>query len=267
MLQRLESLQEEIRLLHGEIEVQNHTLQQLKKRQQGLYADLDRRMQRLESGPPATTQSTITTDEMINPPLETLSAINDASGHSENGGTDPALTVEVVEQDQTGAQLMTVTPDPIPPQEETNADDIPVIEVKTDPLEARADYQQAFTLLNNGRYDQSIKAFNTFLMVHPSSEYADNAQFWLGEVYMINGDYEQALREFNKVVQRYPASRKLNQAKLKIAYTHHELGQIELAREQLQELMELNPGTTIARLAQERLKEMTGAPAETTGTN
>ena len=50
MLQQLEHLQAEINQMRGEVELQNHTLEDMKKRQRDLYTDIDRRMQRLESG-------------------------------------------------------------------------------------------------------------------------------------------------------------------------------------------------------------------------
>ena len=57
MLTRLEQLQQEVQRLRGEVEVQGHTLEQLKQRQRDLYLDVDRRLQQLESGggarPPA----------------------------------------------------------------------------------------------------------------------------------------------------------------------------------------------------------------------
>jgi len=269
MLQQLESLQEEISRLHGELEVQNHTMKQLKKRQRDLYADIDQRMQRLENGTPAMTQPVDTASETRNPPLQTLSAINDAARGRQNSAADPALTVEVVAQQQieSGSDVMTATIKETAPASETNNDDISTAQVESDPTQARADYQQAFKLLNDSLYDQAIKAFHEFLLIHPNSEYSDNAQFWLGEVYMFNGDHEQALLEFNKVIQNYPASQKLNQAKLKIAYGYHELGQIDLARKQLEELIALNPGTTVARLAQKRLKDIAAASAEAASAN
>jgi len=45
--QRLDQLRDETRRLHGVIELQEHTVNNLKKKQQDLYADLDRRIQLL----------------------------------------------------------------------------------------------------------------------------------------------------------------------------------------------------------------------------
>ncbi len=44
------ALQREVQQLRGEIEVQTHTLDSLKKRQRDLYLDIDRRLHRLETG-------------------------------------------------------------------------------------------------------------------------------------------------------------------------------------------------------------------------
>lgn len=54
MLTQLEQLQREVQQLRGQVEVQGHTLEQLKQRQRDLYMDIDRRLQQLETaGPPA----------------------------------------------------------------------------------------------------------------------------------------------------------------------------------------------------------------------
>jgi tol-pal system protein YbgF len=50
MLAKLEQLQSEISILRGEVEMQTHTLESIKKRQRDLYVDLDRRLLKLERG-------------------------------------------------------------------------------------------------------------------------------------------------------------------------------------------------------------------------
>ncbi|MDH5446613.1 MAG: tol-pal system protein YbgF [Gammaproteobacteria bacterium] len=48
MLSKLEQLQSEISILRGEVEMQTHTLKNIKKRQRDLYVDIDRRLLKLE---------------------------------------------------------------------------------------------------------------------------------------------------------------------------------------------------------------------------
>lgn len=48
MLIKLEELQKEVQILRGEVEMQNHTLASIKKRQRDLYVDIDRRLLKIE---------------------------------------------------------------------------------------------------------------------------------------------------------------------------------------------------------------------------
>lgn len=127
-----------------------------------------------------------------------------------------------------------------------------------DPLAEQAAYQRAFDLLKEGRYPQAAEAFTAFLKAYPDSGYADNAQYWLGEARYVTRDFKASLREFQRLVARYPDSGKLTHALLKIGYSHHELGNLAEARKVLADLVREHPGTTAARLAQDRLERIKG---------
>jgi TolA-binding protein len=62
--------------------------------------------------------------------------------------------------------------------------------------------------------------------------------------------------EYQKLVANYPDSQKLTHSMLKIGYTYYELGQMDQARTVLEDLKTRYPGTTAARLAEERLQRM-----------
>ena len=134
-----------------------------------------------------------------------------------------------------------------------------------DPVQMQAAYQQAFKLLQQSRYDQSIKAFRAFLLAHPGSEYADKAQFWLAEACFVSGRYAEAMQEYVKLLRQYPHSLKSAQAKLKIGYSFQELGQLNEARTMFTLLIDQHPDTTAARLARERLASLAALPAGTQG--
>ena len=122
--------------------------------------------------------------------------------------------------------------------------------------DAAQDYKHAFTLLKQGKYDDSIVAFNNFLQVHSESKYASNAQYWLAEANYVSKKYPQALSEFTKVIDQYPASSKVADARLKLGFTHYELGQYEEARVELTKLRAQFPNSSVASLAQQRLERM-----------
>ena len=54
----------------------------------------------------------------------------------------------------------------------------------------------------------------------------------------------------------YPESQKLTHALLKVGYSYHELGKIPEAKASLEDLKLRYPGTTAARLADERLQRI-----------
>ena len=117
----------------------------------------------------------------------------------------------------------------------------------------RANYQAAFELLKQGRYDQAGIAVQQFMVAFPTSGLSDNAQYWLAETYYVSQDYGQALPEFESVLSRYPDSRKIPDALLKIGYCNYELGRWDEAKVALQSVAEAYPETTAARLSNQRL--------------
>jgi tol-pal system protein YbgF len=121
----------------------------------------------------------------------------------------------------------------------------------------RANYQAAFELLKQGRYDQASLAFRQFLAAFPTSSLSDNAQYWLAESHYVTQKYKDALREFETVVSRYPQSRKIPDALLKIGYCNYELKRYEAARKALNNVAQNYAETTAARLAGQRLQAMT----------
>jgi tol-pal system protein YbgF len=128
--------------------------------------------------------------------------------------------------------------------------------VTLNPAEERKDYDKALEVLKEGRYAEASTAFRDFLGTYPNSGYADNAQYWRGEVFYVTREFPSALSEFEKVVTQYPDSAKVPDAKLKMGYIHYELKDWKKAREFLTQVVQEYPGTTSARLAQERLDRM-----------
>ena len=80
------------------------------------------------------------------------------------------------------------------------------------PAEEIRDYEDAFRRYRAADYAGAIDRFQVFLQTHPSSEYADNALFWMGDSYFKLNDYEQAAVAFDKVVKRFPDGNKVPDA-------------------------------------------------------
>lgn len=249
MLQQIELLQKEIAQLRGEIEVNNHMLDQMKKRQRDLYTDVDRRLQSIENSGSSTKN---------NPPLETLGTIETVNPPDNLHGDQAETTALTLEQIKTQSpqepasrqQAVTATEDAATAATELN------MGVEIDPVQIQAEYQRAFKLLKQSQYDQAIKAFAKFVGAHPDNQYSDNAQYWMAEALYVKRQYEDAIREYNNLVSNYPESQKVPHGLLKIGYSYQELGKAEEAKLWYTDVRQRFPGTTASRLADDRLKHI-----------
>lgn len=120
----------------------------------------------------------------------------------------------------------------------------------------RDNYQVAFELLKEERYDMAATAFKQFLIAFRDSELADNAQYWLAESYYASDKFEQALTDFEIVINDYPRSRKVPDALLKMGYCNYSLRRWDAARVMLARVQADYPETTAARLAGQYLTRM-----------
>jgi tol-pal system protein YbgF len=120
----------------------------------------------------------------------------------------------------------------------------------------RDNYQVAFELLKDERYDMAAASFQEFLVAFPDSELVDNAQYWLAESYYASGDFEQALMDFQRVIEAYPNSSKVPDALLKMGLCNYSLQRWDAARETLTRVQQEYAETTAARLAGQYLGRM-----------
>jgi tol-pal system protein YbgF len=126
--------------------------------------------------------------------------------------------------------------------------------------EARSDretaYQAAYNSFKEGKYAQSREEFSKFLKQYPKGEYADNAQFWLGECYYLEGNYEKAILEYEKVIKNFPKGGKNPDAMLKQGLAFQKLGDKQSAKLIFQQVTKKYPSSNQAKIAKAKLKEI-----------
>ena len=267
---RMEALQMEVQQMRGELETQAYALEQMRNRQRDLYVDIDQRLQgrQMVTAEPLVNNGAAPLDPS-NPPLEVLRGLAPSAGVDDGPGA-PAAALSV-EQVDNGLRIESQTSDAArmesrpPPPAATVAVVRPGRVARSraatfggpvDETAAETSYRAALSLLKAGQYDQSKAAFDGFLVEHPNSAYADNAQYWLGEAYYVTRDFAPAMQEYTKLVQAFPDSQKVEHALLKIGYCQQELGNLSAAIAQLEEVTSLYPGGSAARKAQERLQQL-----------
>ena len=241
---QVQQLQDEVRMLTGQIEEQAMELENLGNRQRDQYLDLDQRITDLRSAGPATLGS---------------APMNTADGGVSTSGT--LITSQAATTSRTGAPVEDrpdvrqplVTPSSVTA---LATPDTQGREMAASPEAEKEAYDHAFQSLKDLKYADSAAQFQNFLQQYPGSEYADNAQYWLGESYYVTRNYDIALEAFQDLLTKYPGSPKVADGLLKIGYTHYELKQWDQARAALEQVQQQYEGTTLARLAGSRLRSM-----------
>jgi tol-pal system protein YbgF len=69
-------------------------------------------------------------------------------------------------------------------------------------------YREAYNTWRTGDYGGCIDRFREFLQTYPTSDYADDASYWMADCYFKQGDYQTAILRFDDVASRYPTSEK-----------------------------------------------------------
>ncbi|MCP3672286.1 MAG: tol-pal system protein YbgF [Gammaproteobacteria bacterium] len=281
---RLDSLQQEMQQLRGDVETQNHAMESMKQRQTDLYTDIDQRMSRLSGKTPA--------GQSVQPGVVPRSSNKDVvqSGAVKHSGepswqSTPITTGRTKLPAATMAQRVArpagvnVKPKPsrLPPVVSSsaisnktagrlNSTSVAVSPPESRPATAppqaspgeKSSYQKAFNLLMDRKYDLAQNAFRSFLKQHPGSRLADNAQYWLAEANYVTRNFDTSLVEFKKVVQVFPNSPKISDALLKIGYIQYEKKQWSAARKTLGGLVTRYPNSTASQLAKKRLDKILG---------
>ncbi|MDR9754654.1 tol-pal system protein YbgF [Pseudomonas sp. SZMC_28357] len=125
-----------------------------------------------------------------------------------------------------------------------------------DPAKEKLYYDAAFDLIKAKDFDKASQAFSAFLRKYPNSQYAGNAQYWLGEVNLAKGDLQGAGQAFAKVSQLYPKHAKVPDSLYKLADVERRLGHADRVKGILQQVVAQYPGTSAAQLAQRDLQRM-----------
>ena len=216
LLDKVQGLQQAIQELRGQLEVQAHDLKLLQQQQLTFYKDLDARL-------PNT-------------------AAKIAQNPSANGLSIPPTATPT-------------TLNPLPAAKPQTALITPVMNnpARNNPADEQISYLAAYELVKNKRFDEALMAMQTFVAQHPQGGYTANAQYWLGEIYMVKKSYPEAMQHFEVVLQQFPSSSKAAASQLKMGYALAASGNKQDAIQRLQQVVKNYPDTNTAQLAKAKL--------------
>ncbi|MFO1463442.1 MAG: tol-pal system protein YbgF [bacterium] len=127
------------------------------------------------------------------------------------------------------------------------------------PAASQAEVQEFQSLLNvaNARdYRNAASGFLGFLKKYPNSEYAGNAQYWVGESFYSLGDYAKAISEFQVLAQKYPMHPRVKEGIYKQGMAFMKLNKRAEAKLFFQKVVATYPNSAEAYQAKGRLMRL-----------
>jgi len=234
---RLEQLQLEMQELRGLVEAQTYVVERFSnhKRVANKSGSL------IDSGATNTNLMNDDSVDKLSPDPNVMATIQ----------REEIISVDVVKTDKVSVQgnneLRELLPEPW-----TSSNGV----VATEEL----DFQQAYGVLRNGFTEYAIDLFQDFLTDYPESQYADQAQFWLAEAYLVNQRPNLADQEFEKLILQYPSSSQIPVALLKRSYLAVDKNNLDQAKVFLTQVTISYPGSTAGHLAAKKLVELKVSP-------
>jgi tol-pal system protein YbgF len=114
------------------------------------------------------------------------------------------------------------------------------------------EYQAAKFQYDNNKLKEAKKMFESLVTKYPDSDNADNAVFWIGEIYYKEQWYQKAILEYQKVIENYPDGNKAPAAYFKQALAFEKLGEKDNSQLIISELLKKFPDSKEAELAKKR---------------
>ena len=120
-------------------------------------------------------------------------------------------------------------------------------------------YDQAMNYYRVGEFQQALIAFDQIHSNFPTSNVADNALYWIGEIYYAQADYSTAYDYFDRIVRQYPEGSKVPDAYLKKGFALQRQGKYAEALDVLRHTAETYPDHSVLPLAEDMIHNIEGS--------
>jgi TolA-binding protein len=123
-------------------------------------------------------------------------------------------------------------------------------------------YKDALRDKSGAKYDLALDEFKNYLTWFGETEFAPNAQYYIGEIYYNQKNFDEALKAFDAVIA-LPKNNKSMDARFMKGRTLARLGEKSEAAREFRAVVQADPGSDTARRAQAELRDLGVAPAPT----
>lgn len=217
LLFQLETLQQEVQHLRGQLEEQGHELKIMKQSQRDRYIDLDKRISLLMSS-------------SISKPVVSVAPMPQAQQPIEK-------EIAVKKDEESTPNTLALAP-PLAPV---------ALQSPTE-LSLQA-YNNAYNLIRERKFDESEAALTQFVQDYPNNTLTGNGYYWLGEVKLVQGKSQEAIDAFSTVIKTFSGHSKEQDALYKLGTVSDQLGDTAKAKSYLQDVIRRFPDSKAAKLA------------------
>ncbi len=116
-------------------------------------------------------------------------------------------------------------------------------------------YQAAFQLLKTKQYNEAIEAFEAFNKKFPNDLNVANADYFLGQLYLLQGQADSAINFFKRFITRYSQDARIPDAMLQCGLAYFAKGDKQMAMDTFEKIIQQYPDSKAAQAAQARLQQ------------
>lgn len=202
----------------GSFEEFENQLNRIEGRIERLVADVDFRLSALERRPGAAPAAAVDSPAVATTAAATAAGVTTATEPASLGeaGITPGLEDGY---DPSGAPRTLGTV----PVDESPDDTLPL------GLAPDEQYEAAYAILLETRYEEAHDAFSYFIDANPGHELVENAAYWRSETLYVRKMYLEAVRSYASNLQRFPEGRKAPDNMVKLGLSLLKLGRSEEA--------------------------------------
>jgi tol-pal system protein YbgF len=215
LLFQLETLQQEVQSLRGQLESQGHELKLMKESQRDRYIDLDKRISLLMSA---------SANQPKYEPTQTQT-------------TEKSFASSATESSQT------------PSNSSLESSPLAPVNLQAPSEQAKKAYSDAYNLIPQRKFDEAEVALSKFVQDYPNNTLTGNGYYWLGEVKLVQGESKEAIDAFSTVIKNFPGHSKEQDALYKLGTVTDQLGDTAKAKSYLQDVIRRFPNSKAAKLA------------------
>lgn len=218
---QVDDLQQQLRNLQGRFESQQHVIKVLEEQVRNQYLALDKRFdQRTHHNAPYSSEKPTDVSNRVTNTLAPRPRA-DLSGSKKESSMDRK------------SMMPNAAPTPA----------------------AERAYQAAFQLLKTKQYNEAIEAFETFTHKFPNDLNVANADYFLGQLYLLQGQAEASINFFKRFITRYSQDVRVPDAMLQCGLAYFAKGNKQIAMEMFEKIIQQYPDSKAAQAAEARLQQ------------